>query len=69
MRFIQCAPQHGKPNLQLYQCDGCLYYYAFKDIQVGQELLLLFSDKYPHYLSLIYDIRGMSSSATESQQG
>ena len=70
MRYIQCAPQHSELNLQLYQHYGSLYYCAFKDIPVGQELLLWFDDKWsPHYLSLLYGVSDIFSSVTESEQG
>ena len=69
MRYIQFAPQHTELNLQLYQYDGSLYYYAFRNIQVGQELLLWFDDKFPHYLSLLYGVSDISFTVTEVIQG
>ena len=69
MRFIQCARHHSEQNLYVFQYYGSIYYRAFKDIHVGQELLLWYDDKYPQYFGLPYDIRDMSSTAIESKQG
>jgi len=68
MRFIQCARHHGEQNLFVFQYYGSIYYRAFKDILVGQELLLWYDDKYPQYFGLPYDVRDMSSCSMESIQ-
>ena len=69
MRFIQCSHHHSETNLHVVQHEGDMYHCAFKNIRAGQELILWYDDKYPHYYGLPYDTLHMSSTAIGNKEG
>eukprot|EP00111_Clytia_hemisphaerica_P015806 TCONS_00046675-protein len=68
MRFIQCARHKGEQNLFVFQYYGSIYYRAFKDITVGEELLAWYDDKYPQYCGIPYEMSDFASYLTETGQ-
>lgn len=68
MRFIQCARHRGEQNLFVFQYHGSIYYRAFKNILVGEELLVWYDEKYPQYLGIPYELSDLSSRSNETGQ-
>ena len=59
MRFIQCARSKDEQNLFAFQYKGNVYYRSFKDIAVGEELLVWYDDRYLQHFGIptgLYDI-------------
>ena len=52
MRFIQCARSKQEQNLFAFQYRGNVYYRSFKDIAVGEELLVWYDDKYLQHFGI-----------------
>ena len=52
MRFIQCARSKDEQNLVAFQYKGNVYYRSFKDIVVGEELLVWYDDKYLQHFGI-----------------
>jgi len=52
MRFIQCARSKDEQNLFAFQYKGNVYYRSFKDIAVGEELLVWYDDKYLQHFGI-----------------
>ena len=46
MRFIQCARSKDEQNLFAFQYKDNVYYRSFRDIAVGEELLVWYDDRY-----------------------
>jgi len=67
MRFIQCARHIGEQNLFVFQYYGSIYYRAFKDILVGEELLVWYDEKYSQYFGIPNEIIDLSTLSGESR--
>lgn len=52
MRFIQCARSKDEQNLFVFQYKDNVYYRSFKDIAVGEELLVWYDDKYNQHFGI-----------------
>ena len=52
MRFIRCARHKQEQNLYLFQFKGRIFYRAFKEIAVGEELLVWYDEKYSQYMGI-----------------
>ena len=52
MRFIQCARSKHEQNLFAFQYKDNVYYRSFKDIAVGEELLVWYDDKYLQHFGI-----------------
>ena len=44
----------------MFQYYGSIYYRAFKDISVGEELLAWYDEKYPQYFGIPYGMDDFS---------
>ncbi|XP_031553494.1 putative histone-lysine N-methyltransferase PRDM6 isoform X2 [Actinia tenebrosa] len=60
MRFIRCARHRDEQNLYAFQYCGNIYYRAFRNISVGQELLVWYDDKYQQHMGLPLNIQDMA---------
>ncbi|XP_032239603.1 putative histone-lysine N-methyltransferase PRDM6 [Nematostella vectensis] len=60
MRFIRCARYRDEQNLYAFQYCGSIYYRAFRDIAVGQELLVWYDDKYQQYMGIPLNMQDMA---------
>ncbi|XP_028519339.1 putative histone-lysine N-methyltransferase PRDM6 isoform X2 [Exaiptasia diaphana] len=60
MRFIRCARHRDEQNLYAFQYCGNIYYRAFRNIQVQQELLVWYDDKYQQHMGLPLNIQDMA---------
>ena len=52
MRFIRCARNKKEQNMSAYQYGHNIYYRSFRDILVGDELLVWYSDTYLKHLEI-----------------
>ena len=52
MRFIQCARSKDEQNLFAFQYKDSVYYRSFKDIDVGDELLVWYDDGYLQHFGI-----------------
>ena len=46
MRFIRCARQKTEQNMSVIQYEKNIYYYATRDIKVGEEMLVWYHESY-----------------------
>ena len=46
MRFVNCSRVESEQNLIAYQYDGEIFYKAYKQINIGDELLVWYGEKY-----------------------
>lgn len=46
MRFIRCARQKTEQNMSVIQYEKNIYYYATRDIEVGEEMLVWYQESY-----------------------
>lgn len=60
MRFIQCARSSDEQNLFAFQYKGNVYYRSFKDIAVGEELLVWYDEKYLQHFGIPTGLQDMS---------
>jgi len=60
MRFIRCARHRDEQNLYAFQYCGNIYYRAFRNIQIGQELIVWYDDKYQQHMGLPLNIQDMA---------
>ncbi|KAK3729595.1 hypothetical protein QZH41_016162 [Actinostola sp. cb2023] len=60
MRFIRCARHRDEQNLYAFQYCGNIYYRAFRNISVGEELLVWYDDKYQQHMGLPLNIQDMA---------
>ena len=60
MRFIRCARHRDEQNLYAFQYCGNIYYRAFRNISIGQELLVWYDDKYQQHMGLPLNIQDMA---------
>ena len=61
MRFIQCARSKDEQNLCVFQYRDDVYYRSFKDITVGEELLVWYDDKYLQHFGIPTGLQDLSS--------
>ena len=59
MRFIRCARFKEEQNLFAFQYGGNVYYRAFRDIPMGEELLVWYDDKYPQHMGIPVGLQDM----------
>ena len=73
MNFIRCARNSTEQNLKLTQINGSLYFIVTRDIAVGEELLVWYSEiQYGVYLGLptgFYESRSPSIEAAAMEPG
>ena len=60
MRFIQCARSKDEQNLFAFQYKSNVYYRSFKDITVGEELLVWYDEKYLQHFGIPVGLHNMS---------
>ena len=52
MRYINCSRTEDEQNLVAFQYHGEIYYRSYKDILVGDELLVWYGDEYAKELGI-----------------
>ncbi|XP_046861509.1 putative histone-lysine N-methyltransferase PRDM6 isoform X2 [Xenia sp. Carnegie-2017] len=57
MRFIRFARSVNEQNMTAYQHGESIYYQAFCDINIGEELLVWYSDCYDKYLEIPVNLK------------
>ena len=60
MRFIQCARSKDEQNLFAFQYKDNVYYRSFRDIAVGEELLVWYDDRYLQHFGIPTGLQEMS---------
>ena len=53
LRYINCSRVEEEQNLVAFQFQGKIYHRAYKDIKVGDELLVWYGDEFAHQLGII----------------
>lgn len=68
MRFIQCARSIEEQNLSAFQYKDKVYYRSFKQIGIGEELLVWYDDGYLQHFGIPTGLHDMSF-VTHGSQG
>ena len=67
MKFIQCARSKDEQNLHAFQRQENIFYRSFRNIALGEELLVWYDDRYPQLLGIPTGLQYISF--TVSAQG
>lgn len=52
MSYVNCARYTAEQNIIVVQENDCIYYEVFKDIPMGSELLVWYSDVYIQFMGI-----------------
>ena len=67
MRFIRCARNRNEQNMAAYQCGQNIYYRSFRDIALGEELLVWYSDSYQKHLEIPLSLKESDQAKIEGK--
>ena len=52
LRYVNCSKSIGDQNIRAVQYDGNIYYMATKQIEIGDELLTFYGEKFARILGI-----------------
>lgn len=52
LRYVNCSRSASEQNIRAVQYDGNIYYMATKQIEVGEELLAFYGEKFARVLGI-----------------
>lgn len=67
LRYVNCSSSVGDQNIRAVQYDGNIYYMATKQIEIGDELLTFYGEKFARILGIKNSKKGASK--TLKQKG
>ena len=60
LRYVNCSKSIGDQNIRAVQYDGNIYYMATKQIEIGDELLTFYGEKFARILGIKTSKKGTS---------
>lgn len=61
LRYVNCSKSVGDQNIRAVQYDGNIYYMATKQIEIGDELLTFYGEKFARILGIKTSKKGASN--------
>ena len=60
LRYVKCGRSASDQNIRAVQYDGNIYYMATKEIEIGEELLAFYGEKFARILGIKTPKKGTS---------
>eukprot|EP00111_Clytia_hemisphaerica_P020841 TCONS_00061461-protein len=68
LRYINCSRTESEQNLVAFQYHGQIYYRAYKEVKIGDELLVWYGDEYARDLGIVAaDMKDDENDSTAKQ--
>jgi len=67
LRYVNCSSSVGDQNIRAVQYDGNIYYMATKQIEIGDELLTFYGEKFARILGIKTSKKGASKTSKQKE--